>query len=234
MISTFQAFALSGRLTPMRRTSSSRSVVTRSLIALLQPHTQHSGATVSCVGPNQRHRETYLGGIFRGSVGCCPREALQYLSPALAHLLTEPLGRGTEPFQVAVLEVDLGSLGSERSERNLHFGRTCGVVFELRVELPAEDETPRWIPGQHLAPIAAVFAHFIPAPVRSRLNDAILERGAADMVLLRPPSTHVLGEDAIGTLCRRLDDQLLANGEVSRIAHESISRSTAALNAASA
>src|SRR5262249_52554321 len=107
----------------------------------------------------------------------------------------------------------------------------AGVVAELGVELPRQDQASGRVPGQHLAPVtlAAVFAELVPAPVHPRLDDAVLERGLSDVVLPRPPPPHVFPEDAIRPLGRSFHDELLSNGD-----HESVSFSVAALNAANA
>src|SRR5262249_4158987 len=170
-------------------------------------------------------------GTPSGSARCRAREALEDLAPPPAHLLAESLGGRAEAFEVAMLEIHLRPLRSEGGERHLHLGYETGVVPELGVELPRQDEASGRVPGQHLAPVTltAVFAEFVPAPVHPRLDHAVLERRLADVVLLRPPQPHVFREDAIRPLGRSFHDQLLSNRD-----HESVSFSVAALNAASA
>src|SRR5262245_36461171 len=104
-------------------------------------------------------------------------EALENLSPALAHLLDESIGRGAEALKVPVLEAHLRLPGAERGERHLDLGEKVGVVLELPVELPREEDAAWRIPGQHLAPFAgrAVRADLVPAAVRLRLDHAVLQ-----------------------------------------------------------
>src|SRR6266481_519122 len=175
--------------------------------------------------------------VSGASALCRAREGFEDSAPAVTHQLVQPGGVRAVAFQVPMLEVDARPLRLQHREPDLHLGDQRGVVFEARVELPCQHEASRRIPCEDLAPVAlaAVFTDLVPPAADPRLDDTGLQWRRADVVLLRPPRAHILREDTERALGRRVDDEGLPNrGIVASIAHESVSFSAAALNAASA
>src|SRR5581483_6048213 len=111
--------------------------------------------------------------------------ALQDLPPAAAEVALHALGGVAEAVEVPMLEVDARPLRAEDGEADLDLGHEGGVVLELGVELPGEDEAARRVPRDHLAPVAgrAVLPDLVPAAVGLGLDHARLERRGADVVL---------------------------------------------------
>src|SRR5262245_18973030 len=96
-----------------------------------------------------------------------------------------------------MLQLYEGGIRSLRDEPDLDLGTHRGVRLPLAVEIPADHETLRRFPHQHLANIGlrAVLAQFVPAPAQPRLQHRRLHRRLADGVGTWPPAPETGRED---------------------------------------
>ena len=115
------------------------------------------------------------------------------LRPAAAELGRDLFGVVAETFEIAVFEGDDGAAGGRGSEGQLHLGQQIGIVGEPAVELPAEEQTRRRLPGDHFAPVRldALGVALEPAAARARLDDDLHKRRLADRFSRRPPPAHL-------------------------------------------
>src|SRR6185503_17403200 len=95
-----------------------------------------------------------------------------------------------------MLELDARDVGRLRDETQLDLGGGGGIVAEFAVEMPAQQQTPGRLPGEHHAPVAlgAVLTALVPAAAGAGLDHHVLHRNTADRMRRRPPAADARGE----------------------------------------
>src|SRR5215470_16484609 len=117
-------------------------------------------------------------------------EMFQHAGPAAVDVLAHGGARfRAQPLEIAMLELHQGRLRPLRDEPDLDLRAHGGVRLPVAVEVPADHETLRRFPHQHLAHIGlrSVRAQFVPAPAQAWLQHRGLHRRLADGVGARPP-----------------------------------------------
>src|SRR6516162_3984697 len=121
----------------------------------------------------------------------------QQAGPAAVDVLAHGGARfRAQPLELAMFQLHQGSIRYLRDEPDFDLGAHRGVRLPLAVEVPADHETLRRFPHQHLADIGlrAVLAQLVPAPAQAWFQDRRLHRRLADRVGARPPAPEARRE----------------------------------------
>src|SRR5271166_4066886 len=167
----------------------------------------------------------------------------QELGPTDVDLRRDYFRVVAEALEIAVLEGDDRAAARGGREGQLNFGQEIGVVGEAAVELPAEQEARRRLPGEHLAPVRldAFGVALEPAAARAGLDDDRHMRRFADSSVRPATIAPSAREQLEGAFGRGLDGHALddwgdAHGDASSwawLSAKSLNASSAALHSAS-
>src|ERR1700704_3592833 len=110
--------------------------------------------------------------------------------------------------EIPMLDVHARRSARDWREADLHLARLreVGLVLPFQGDLPGHHESARRLPGQDAAPVAVGTGHLlgVAAATHPALDDALLHRRLADVVLARPPAVQLRGEHLERTLHARL------------------------------